>query len=257
MAPDGTIRTLYTDASAGPSTVAALPDGAVLIAQSRARRVLRVTRDVGVETLAGGGFCGVPGSNRPSGEAGFGILSGVAVSPTGAVLLADTGARRVLQLKDAEVSVVAGAGLRVPRSACATSAAPLRLLATTPRPPTANDSQYGGNPCARRSQERFNLKFRYIKQKRVVRRVLARRRFAVHFYVSARVRAFIRARRTGSSRNRWRAPARGAAPRQGNSRFVRRRGLRRGRYKLFLSAFSTQHQQRVCRSRFLRAVRRR
>ena len=61
VAPDGTIRTLYTDASAGPSTVVALPDGAVLIAQSRARRVLRVTRDVGVETLAGGGFCGVPG----------------------------------------------------------------------------------------------------------------------------------------------------------------------------------------------------
>ena len=41
----------------------------------------------------------------------------------------------------------------------------------------------------------------------------------------------------GRSRNRSRTPARGAAPRQGNSRFVRRRGLHRGRYKLFLSAF--------------------
>jgi sugar lactone lactonase YvrE len=281
---DGIIRTLLWDALAGASRIAALSDGAVLVSQSRARRILRIGHDGMQQAVAFGGLCGGPHRERPADRAGFGVLSGVAAAADGDVFVADTGARRILRIDGGRVYVDAGAGLGVPKAACDREGAPEYLPATTPLAPGAVDPQYppapgppapgppppgppppgpspggggGGPPPSRlcsRGPALFRLRFGYIEQRgRVTRRPRARRPFSVLFYVGTRAQVWLSVERGG--RARWRIPRTGTVTRQGAAKF-RLPGLRPGRYRLRLRADSSVHRQRLCIDLRLRVRRR-
>jgi NHL repeat len=95
----------------GPAAVAAAPDGALYVADSRNHRLRRVTPDGTVTTVAGSGpvDCMPAGfADGPGDQARLFNPSGVAVARDGAVYFADTGNHRIRCLKDGTVTTVAG-----------------------------------------------------------------------------------------------------------------------------------------------------
>lgn len=115
----------------GPNALALDKDGTLLVADSRNHRIRRVTPGGVVTTIAGGGAPNGPGGQAegPAPEARFRYPSGVAVTPDGAVLIADTGNHRICRLKDGTVSLLAGgsAGSRDGQGAAAQFQAPATL----------------------------------------------------------------------------------------------------------------------------------
>jgi hypothetical protein len=95
---------------AGPSALAAAPDGSVFVADSRNHRIRQVSPTGRVSTAAGGGTPGGSGgmSDGPAAQALFRLPAGVAVGAGGVLFIADTGNHRICRLKDGVVSTLAG-----------------------------------------------------------------------------------------------------------------------------------------------------
>jgi DNA-binding beta-propeller fold protein YncE len=93
--------------------VAALHGGDVLVADSGAHRVLRVTRRGRVRTFAGSGRPGRSGDGGDARSARLHAPEGLAVTAGGAVLIADAGAHAVRRVsRGGRISTVAGCGRR-------------------------------------------------------------------------------------------------------------------------------------------------
>ena len=127
VAPDGTIDTVAGNGVAGynsdgqdatgaklnlPEGVAALPDGAFLIADTVNRRIRRVDPDGTISTVAGNGTCGYNGDGGLATDAELCEPRAVAPTPDGGFLIADTGNHVVRYVDPAgEISTVAGTGV--------------------------------------------------------------------------------------------------------------------------------------------------
>ncbi len=94
----------------GPTGLAFGPDHSILVCDSRNHRLRRISREGEVSTLAGGGEPGGPGgkSDGPVDSARFRYPTGVAVSPSGVIYLADTGNHRICRIQNGVVSTLAG-----------------------------------------------------------------------------------------------------------------------------------------------------
>ena len=94
----------------GPNAVALGPDGSLWITDSGNHRVRRISPDRKVSTAAGGGEPGGLGSRAdgPAAAARFRYPSGVAAAPDGVIYVADTGNHRICQIRDGQVSTLAG-----------------------------------------------------------------------------------------------------------------------------------------------------
>lgn len=129
VAPNGTISTvagnglvgLPTDVGDGgpatqaslnsPSGVAVTADGGFLIADKLHERIRRVMPDGTITTVAGTSVAGCYGDGGPAIQAGLGFPSGVAVTPDGGFLIADTGTQRIRRVTaDGTITTVAGSG---------------------------------------------------------------------------------------------------------------------------------------------------
>jgi DNA-binding beta-propeller fold protein YncE len=96
-----------------PDGVAILPDGDLVIADSRNDRIRRVDRATGViTTIAGSGVNGYDGDDKPALEAALNTPSAVAAAPNGDIYIADTlnYRVRVLDAKTGVIRTVAGDG---------------------------------------------------------------------------------------------------------------------------------------------------
>lgn len=94
-----------------PGGIAALPNGGFLLADQGDDRVLEVSRDGHVSTVAGNGTHGHRGDGGPAKRAELSSPEGVAVLPRGGFLIADTESNRVRRVwPDGHISTVAGNG---------------------------------------------------------------------------------------------------------------------------------------------------
>lgn len=105
VAPDGTISTLTTEAS-GP--VAIGPDGTVFATRRDSSEVVRVSLEGSLVTVAGSGPSYGPSDGTPALEAGFFVVSGLAVSGAGDIYVSDRHAARVFRITGGVVATVAG-----------------------------------------------------------------------------------------------------------------------------------------------------
>jgi hypothetical protein len=95
----------------GPGAITALPDGGFLLADTGDSRVLEVSREGHVSTVAGKGVEGYGGDGGPARRAKLSFPGGVAVLPDGGFLIADTDNSRVRRVwPDGHISTVAGNG---------------------------------------------------------------------------------------------------------------------------------------------------
>jgi hypothetical protein len=226
------------------------PDGRLVVADPLSRRVMHMGSDGSSPTLVTRARC-----------SSLGYPAALAVLPDGGVLIADTGAARVLIARDGNVRPIAGAGLRRPSHACGDATARAEL--TAPAAPRAGtpDHTYAPpttppvgaspgpaprvlGPCAPRPRWTFSLRFLYLQQGgRVVRQPSSRSGFRAYFYVSVRARLVAAVLRRGHLR--WRYPRRGATRPRGGRVAVRVRRLSRGPYQLVMRAESPS-RQRIC-----------
>src|SRR3954451_4654816 len=110
VASDGTITTVAGTGAAGdtgdggaaaaaqlngPDRTAMEPDGGFLIAEQNGARVRRVAADNTVSTIAGTGSAGFSGDGGPAIQAQLGRTFGVAVLPSGDILIADADNGRI------------------------------------------------------------------------------------------------------------------------------------------------------------------
>lgn len=94
-----------------PSGAAVGPDGALYIADFGNHRVRKVTADGLIVTVAGNGESGAAGDGGPATAAQLQNPEGVAFTPDGALLIADTGNHRIRRVGlDGAISTLAGAG---------------------------------------------------------------------------------------------------------------------------------------------------
>lgn len=124
VAPDGTMTTAVGNGGGafsgdgGPATaaqvrfpydVAVQPDGGYLIADTDNNRVRRVAPDGIITTVAGGG--GALGDGGPATAAQLAKPSGLALTPDGGYLIAETSGNRVRKVSfDGTITTVAGTG---------------------------------------------------------------------------------------------------------------------------------------------------
>ena len=124
VSPDGTITTVAGSNSAGfsgdggpateaqlsfPFGVAATPDGGFLIADSGNDRIRRVSPDGTITTVAGSNSAGFSGDGGPATEAQLSFPRGVAATPDGGFLIADTANQRIRRVApDGTITTVAG-----------------------------------------------------------------------------------------------------------------------------------------------------
>lgn len=99
----------------GPEFLAADASGAVLVADTSAGLIRRVTPDGVVTTLAGGGGVGLVdgkalGAGFNQGGSAFYSPVGLCAAPDGAIYIADAGNHAIRKLKDGQVTTVAGSG---------------------------------------------------------------------------------------------------------------------------------------------------
>ncbi len=126
--PSGTITTVAGTGSSGyglgdgglavdvglnlPTTLALDAQGGILIAEMGERRIRRIDPDGTISTIAGDSGSGYDGDNKPATEASLTKPTGLAVAPTGDVLIADQGDQRVRRVDPSGViHTIAGNGL--------------------------------------------------------------------------------------------------------------------------------------------------
>ncbi|WP_213451000.1 NHL domain-containing protein [Rhizomonospora bruguierae] len=96
---------------AGPTGVAAGPDGTVYIADGDAFRVLALSPKGKLSTFAGTGVAGFSGDGGPAGEAQIGGVKGIAAGPDGTVYIGDLRSRRIRAVApDGSIRTVMGGG---------------------------------------------------------------------------------------------------------------------------------------------------
>ena len=93
-----------------PFGVAALPNGGIIIADTGNDRVCVVAPDGHIETLAGTGVPGFAGDGGVPTAAQLDDPVAVAVTPQGAVLIADRGNNRIRRISAGVITTVAGDG---------------------------------------------------------------------------------------------------------------------------------------------------
>lgn len=96
----------------GPNALASMPDGGLLIADSRNHRIRLMSPGGVLSTFAGSGDVDSMGgkSDGPVDQARFKFPSGVCVSPDGTVYISDTGNHRVCAVSGGQVRTLAGSG---------------------------------------------------------------------------------------------------------------------------------------------------
>src|SRR4051812_5592594 len=95
-----------------PTTLALDAKGGILIAEMGERRVRRIDPDGTISTIAGDSGSGYDGDNKPATEASLTKPTGLAVTPTGDVLIADQGDHRVRRVDPSGViHTIAGNGV--------------------------------------------------------------------------------------------------------------------------------------------------
>src|SRR3954451_2625766 len=95
-----------------PTTLAIDAQGGVLVAEMGERRVRRIDPDGTISTVAGDSGSGYDGDNQPATKASLTKPTGLAVTPTGDVLIADQGDQRLRRVDPAGViHTIAGNGL--------------------------------------------------------------------------------------------------------------------------------------------------
>ena len=213
-------------------TVAA--DGAVLVAEARRHRIVRVRPDGATELV-------VASSCRTGGGL-LGFVTALAVAPDGSLLATDAGAGRVLAISGPLIRVVAGAGLAYPRDACRSDRSRRALAALSPPPRASADDIYSTPSCpAARDVPPFNVKLRSVRPARP----RARQRFAVRGSTSMRARIFLRAKRRAVTRR-----TKAIRPRGSTFTLVFKRGLpRAGTYKLLLVADNARGERACARAK--------
>lgn len=96
-----------------PFGLAALPDGGFVIGDSGNHRVRRVSRDGRISTVAGNGTHGYGGDGGPALRAALHSPKGLAVTPNGDLLIADSFNHRIRKVTRAgTIMTVAGSGTR-------------------------------------------------------------------------------------------------------------------------------------------------
>lgn len=95
---------------AAPSDVVAMPGGGFLIVDQGHQRVRAVAPDGTITTIAGTGTRSFAGDGGPAARAGLNLPISAAVSPDGAVLIADSGNNRIRAIADGTMHTIAGAG---------------------------------------------------------------------------------------------------------------------------------------------------
>ena len=126
IATDGTITTAAGTGTAGsvgdggpavlaqvngPRDVAVAPDGVTyFIADSGGNRIRRVDAGSTITTVAGSGAAGYAGDGGSATLASLNAPSGIAVTPTGNLLIADTTKNRIRQVSANVITTVAGNG---------------------------------------------------------------------------------------------------------------------------------------------------
>jgi hypothetical protein len=127
--PNGTITTVAGTGFAGgyrnggpatqadlnlPTTLALDAEGGILIAEMGERLIRRVDPDGTISTIAGDGGTGYDGDDKPATQASLTKPTGLAVTATGDVLIADQGDQRVRRVDPSGViHTIAGNGIDV------------------------------------------------------------------------------------------------------------------------------------------------
>ena len=94
-----------------PTGVAVGPDGSIYIADSRNRRIRKVSTDGIITTVAGNGTQGFSGDGGPATQASVWSPDAIAVGPDGGVYIADSISRRIRKVStDGIITTVAGNG---------------------------------------------------------------------------------------------------------------------------------------------------
>jgi hypothetical protein len=95
----------------GPARVAPLTGGGYLIADTNNNRIRRVSAQGLIDTVAGGATAGSGGDGGPATAASLNVPEGVAATPDGGILIADTGNDRVREVApDGTITTRAGTG---------------------------------------------------------------------------------------------------------------------------------------------------
>lgn len=94
-----------------PQSIAATPDGSLLIADTDNNRIRKIATDGTVNTIAGTGSYGFSGDGGPATAAKLANPRGVTVGPGGVVYIADTNNNRIRMIDgEGNISTVAGGG---------------------------------------------------------------------------------------------------------------------------------------------------
>jgi NHL repeat len=126
--PSGTISTVAGTGSTGyglgdgglavdvglnlPTTLALDAKGGILIAEMGERRIRRIDPDGTISTIAGDSGTGYDGDYKPATQASLTKPTGLAVAPTGDVLIADQGDQRIRRVDPSGIiHTIAGNGL--------------------------------------------------------------------------------------------------------------------------------------------------
>ena len=126
--PSGTITTVAGTGSSGyglgdgglavdvglnlPTTLALDAKGGILIAEMGERRIRRIDPDGTISTIAGDSGSGYDGDNKLATQASLTKPTGLAVAPTGDVLIADQGDQRIRRVDPSGfIHTIAGNGL--------------------------------------------------------------------------------------------------------------------------------------------------
>jgi hypothetical protein len=276
---DATIRSLPARVRGEPA-VAALPDGTLAVSEPAAHRVLRLglgalALSAPDAIIAQGAGCVPRRRQSEPGPAKLRYPAGLSVTPMGEILVADTGAHRILRAAPGGVHVVVGAGLGLPAIHCGEHATPDEVLARLragsnaidrdyppplPPPPPLRPSPGGApagstspppgarppGPCFDRASWSFNIRYLFTEPERP----RVRQRFEMVFSASARVFVRLTARR---------GQFKAAVPRRqmliSHSRFSLRfpRGLpHAGTYRMRLVARRSLNSPTQCLDRRLR-----
>jgi hypothetical protein len=245
VGPDGTITSLPIRLRGAPH-LAALADGSLVVTDPTSGHVFGLAPgSVAAETLATSDCAPALGTAlraRPSLQ----YPVGATTTTTGALLVADPQAHRIVEIAAGHATVVAGAGLLAPARRCAAIGArpdPLEVLARQRTGPIGTDAGYPTGPPPPRCNDRyfwtFQLRYRFT-----VPRVPRVRQTFTMYYSSDR-RVLVRLTTSGHGRAR-RFPSHSVLTAHAAFAIRVLHGLpRRGRYRTRLVAVAGGKQQCV------------
>ncbi len=121
---------------AAPTGILRAPDGALLVAESGGHRIRRIGPDGRITTFAGTGVAGFSGDGGMATSAQLNSPRGLALTASGALLVADEGNRRVRRIDPTgRITTVAGSGSACvdPESLCGDGGAAISASMTSPR----------------------------------------------------------------------------------------------------------------------------